>query len=131
MGGSMPNFTEFVTFKTSSFTVPDPATGNNTKTIDSDILPLRGLDRSRDAVLAFTLISSGTVKLTMKFNSGLEFINRDFNSPDAGSTGPRVLQGIISGNELKRQGNELKITANGSGHVELSDFVLSYHVTTA
>jgi hypothetical protein len=131
MGGSMPNFTEFVTFKTSSFTIPDPATSNNTITIDSDILPLRGLDRSRDAVLAFTLISSGTVKLTMKFNSGIEFISNDFNSPDSGSTGPRVLQGIISGNNLKRQGNELKITANGSGHVELSDFVLSYHVTTA
>jgi hypothetical protein len=130
MGDSMPNFTEFVTFKTSSFTVPDPATSTNTKTIDSDILPLRGLDRSRDAVLAFTLIASGTVKLTMKFNSGMQFISSDFNSPDTGSPGPQVLQGIISGNDLKRQGNQLKITADGSGHVELSDFVLSYHVTT-
>ncbi len=126
----MRNFTEFVTFKTSSFKVPDPATADNTCTIDSDILPLRGLDRSREAVLAFTLISSGTVQLTMKFNSGKEFIKSDFNSPDPGSTGPRVLQGIVSGDDLKGQDNKLKITAHGSGHVELSDFMLSYHVTT-
>jgi hypothetical protein len=128
----MPNFIQFVTFKTSPFKVPDQATHNIHCTIESDILPLRGLDRSRDAVLAFNVKSSGSVHLTMQFNnSDNQFINNDFNSPDPDPTGPRVLQGIISGSDLKQNNNKLVITAEaqGSGYVELSDFVLSYHVT--
>jgi hypothetical protein len=120
----MPNFASFVSFLARDETEAVVVQPGHTQSITGDIPLLDDLDPTHNAVLAFKLTTIGTVTLTIKINGHNQLAEQKFG-PDS-ETVTRVWHEIINKTNLKRR-NTLDITASdGTGHVELSDFVLSY-----
>jgi hypothetical protein len=135
------------TGQTNQATFPDP-----TDPLNTTIPGLTQLDRTRDSVLAFRLRLWGYVHLTMALNDQANaFLEYDIGQfiPGLLPQFPRVPQvwnEIISGNKaphesvLQKQGNTLTVTVKPvpnpilpnilllNGRIELSGFVLTYHV---
>jgi hypothetical protein len=125
-GVPMQYFASFGSFTARDETQSIVLKAGQETSITGEIPVLVHLDKRHDAALAFKLTTTGTIKLTVTINDN-PLLDQQFESPEPDSV-MRVWHAIIHGRNLKRRNNRLNITAsNGTGQVELSDFVLSYH----
>ena len=81
------------------------------------------------ATLLFKVKAVDTVDLTMKFNDHTPVVNAYSFDQEPDSMQPRSWHETILASNLKKQQNHLRVSATGSGHVEISDIVLIYHAT--
>lgn len=125
----MQNFASFGSFTARDETQSIVLKAGEETSITGEIPELVHLDKRHDAALAFKLTITGTIKLAVTINDH-PLLDQQFEPPEPDSV-MQVWHEIIHGRNLKRRNNRLNITAsNGTGRVELSDFVLSYHAKT-